>query len=92
MTAELTIYRCYWPKAYEYLKTFNITNFKTEAFGLLMTIDIDSKQAQRIVDLLPVGAALDLVHQEDLDLFSGIEVEGLDFDFGNSLPTKPLKN
>ncbi len=92
MTAELTIYRCYWPKAYEYLKTFKISNFKTEAFGLLMTIDIEPKQAQRIADLLPIGAAVDLVQLDDFNLFSGIEIDALDVESTSLEPSKSLKN
>jgi len=92
MTSELTIYRCYWPKAYEYHKTFKINNYKTEAFGLLMTIDIEPKQAMRIADLLPTGAIVDLVQLDDLNLFSGIEIEALDFETSSLEPSKSLKN
>ncbi len=92
MTAELTIYRCYWPKVYNYLKTFQINNFKTEAFGLLMTIDIEPKQAHRIADILPTGAVVDLIKLEDLDIFSGLELDGLDIDSSSIVPPKSIKN
>lgn len=79
MTAELTIYRCYWPKAYKYLKKFHLENFKTEAFGLLMTIDIEEKQAKQIANILPYGAVIDLLHLEDLNPISNYNFDDLSF-------------
>lgn len=92
MTAELTIYRCYWPTVYSYLKTFQIENFKTEAFGLLMTIDIEPKQARRIADTLPIGAVVDLIRLEDLEPFSGLELDSLEYDSNIIAPSKTIKN
>jgi len=86
MTAELTIYRCYWPKAYKYLKEFHLDNFKTEAFGLLMTIDIEEKQAKRIANILPYGAVIDLLHLEDLNPANNYDFDDLSFTDQQSQP------
>ena len=91
MTAELTIYRCYWPTAYKYLKDFHLNNFKTEAFGLFMTIDIEEKQARQIASLLPVGAVIDLLHLEDLNPLSGYDYDELSVTSEQALH-KPEKN
>lgn len=61
MMSEITLYRCYWPTVYGYLKRFEITNFKSEAFGMLMTLDIAPELARRISAMLPIGAVVDLV-------------------------------
>lgn len=61
MMSEITLYRCYWPTVYGYLKRFEITNFKSEAFGMLMTLDIAPELARRISTMLPIGAVVDLV-------------------------------
>lgn len=61
MMGEITLYRCYWPTVYGYLKRFEITNFKSEADGMLMTLDIAPELAKRISAMLPVGAVIGLI-------------------------------
>ena len=59
MIAELTFYRCYWPMVYQYLKDTQNHNYKSEAFGILATIDIEPRLAKQIMMRLPVGAVSD---------------------------------
>ena len=77
MTAELTLYRCYWPKVFTYLREFQISNFKAEAFGLLMTLDIEPNQAQKINSMLPYGAVVDLIELDSLDPLEMHEIDDL---------------
>lgn len=77
MTAELTLYRCYWPQVFRYLREFQITNFRAEAFGLLMTLDIEPKQAQKINTMLPYGAVVDLIKLESTDPLELHEIDDL---------------
>ncbi len=77
MIAEITLYRCYWPKVFHYLKDFEISNFKTEAFGMLMTLDIAPDLARRIASMLPVGAVVDLVELSSTDPMNVHEIDDL---------------
>lgn len=56
---EITIYRTYHPFVHRYLRQFDIP-YKSEAFGLLMTLDIADVLAKRIAALLPTGAVVDM--------------------------------
>lgn len=59
MIFEVTIYRCYWPQVFAYLKQ-HAYSFKSEAFGLLATISLSNESAYRFVgQTLPVGAIVD---------------------------------
>lgn len=92
MISEITLYRCYWPQVFHYLKMFEVSNFKTEAFGMLMTIDIAPDLARRIASILPIGAVVDLV---ELDPGESMEISEIDdFFFGASISEtlKPDKN
>jgi hypothetical protein len=77
MTAELTLYRCYWPQVFRYLREFQISNFKAEAFGMLMTLDINPAQAEKIAAMLPFGAVVDLLELESADLLDLREIDDL---------------
>ena len=71
---QLTLYRCYWPTAFHYLKSLQ-THFRTESFGLLMTLDIADEQAQKIVGILPFGSVLELI---DLDSYTELDNQSID--------------
>ena len=60
MTTEMTLYRCYWPSAHDYLKVFGVT-FSAKAYGLLMTLNIPQEHAYAVASLLPVGSVIDIV-------------------------------
>lgn len=60
-TAELTLYRCYWPSAFDYLKNRGIKAFTAKAYDLLMTLELASEQAYAVAALLPTGAVVDIV-------------------------------
>jgi len=90
--AELTLYRCYWPTVFSYLKQFEITNFKSEAFGMLMTLDIAPELAKRIADMLPVGAVVDLVQLSTTDALNNHDVDDLIFGRNGSSAIKTDKN
>ncbi|CAN5767275.1 hypothetical protein BH24DEI2_BH24DEI2_00330 [soil metagenome] len=60
-TAELTLYRCYWPAAFAYLKKCGVKNFTTKAYDLLMTLEIADDRAYEVAALLPTGAVIDIV-------------------------------
>ena len=92
VTAELTLYRCYWPKVFSYLREFQVTNFKAEAFGLLMTLDIEPGQAQKINSMLPYGAVVDLVHLDSLDTLDIHEIDDLFLNGSSSSAAEPEKN
>ena len=87
MIAELTLYRCYWPTVFNYLKSFEISNFKTEAFGMLMTLDIAPETARKIAGMLPIGAVVDLVELNSTDPLSMHEID--DLIFGQSMGSVP---
>ena len=59
MIGELTFLRIYWPQVFSYLKSSSVTNFKTEAFGVLMTVDLSPSVARKIMMRLPWGAVSD---------------------------------
>lgn len=61
MTAEVTLYRCYWPPAYDYLKVFGIEEFVAKSYDLLMTLELAEDHAYSIASLLPAGAIIDIV-------------------------------
>lgn len=92
MTAELTLYRCYWPKVFSYLREFQISNFKAEAFGLLMTLDIEPAQAQKINSMLPYGAVVDLVQLDSLDPLELHEIDELLMTANSRGAAEPDKN
>ena len=79
MTAELTLYRCYWPQVFRYLREFQVSNFKSEAFGMLMTLDINPMQAQKIAAMLPLGAVVDLITLESTDPLELHEIDDILF-------------
>ncbi len=79
MIAELTLYRCYWPTVYSYLKKFEINNFKSEAFGMLLTLDIAPEIAKRIADMLPTGAVVDMVQLESTAALDNQDIDNLLF-------------
>ena len=60
-TAELTLYRCYWPSAFAYLKNGNVTKFTAKAYDLLMTLELAHDRAYEVAALLPTGAVVDVV-------------------------------
>jgi len=61
MNAEVTLYRCYWPPAYDYLNVFGIAEFVAKSYDLLMTLELDENHAYSIASLLPAGAIIDIV-------------------------------
>jgi hypothetical protein len=75
MNTQLTLYRCYWPQAFHYLKSLQISNFKTEAFGLLMTLDVSEGLARSITSLLPFGAVVEAIN---LDTYQELDNQGID--------------
>jgi hypothetical protein len=75
MNTQLTLYRCYWPQAFNHLKTLKIGNFKTEAFGLLMTLDVSEGLARSITALLPFGAVVESIN---LDTYQELDNQGID--------------
>ncbi len=92
MIAELTLYRCYWPTVYNYLKQFEINNFKSEAFGMLMTLDIAPEIARRVAGMLPTGAVVDLVQLESSTPLNVHEIDELLFNAGEFRSIKSNKN
>jgi hypothetical protein len=70
---QLTFYRCYWPTAFHYLKSLQ-ASFRTESFGLLMTLDIPHEQAQKLLSMLPFGS---VIEQIDLDSYH-LDNRGID--------------
>ncbi len=88
-TAEVTLYRCYWPPAYGYLKLSGVTDFVSQAYDLLMTLEVSREHAYSIARQLPAGAVIDIVpletgalQNQDIDdlLFfpGGIRLAGFD--------------
>jgi hypothetical protein len=75
MNTQLTLYRCYWPQAFRHLKALEISNFKTEAFGLLMTLDVSDALARSITALLPFGAIVETIN---LDTYQELDDQAID--------------
>lgn len=71
---QLTLYRCYWPQVFQYLKSLQV-NIRTESFGLLMTLDVIEEQARKIMAILPVGAIIEKI---DLDTYCELDNKGID--------------
>jgi hypothetical protein len=71
---QLTLYRCYWPTAFHYLKSLQ-AGFRAESFGLLMTLDVSNEQAQKITSMMPFGS---VIEQIDLDSYIGLDNRGID--------------
>ena len=92
MTAELTLYRCYWPQVFRYLREFQITNFRAEAFGMLMTLDINPEQAHKINAMLPYGAVVDLIRLESTDPLELHEIDDLLLGRSGGGVVEPEKN
>ena len=92
MIAEITLYRCYWPQVFHYLKNFEISNFKSEAFGMLMTLDIAPELARRIAAMLPIGAVVDLVELSSTDPMEMHEIDDLLLGTSSSQSLKSDKN
>jgi hypothetical protein len=70
---QLTLYRCYWPTAFHYLKSLQ-ASFRAESFGLLMTLDVTQEQAQKIVAMMPFGS---IVECSDLEHYH-LNDQGID--------------
>lgn len=75
MTTQLTLYRCYWPQAFRYLKSLHVSSFRAEAFGLLMTLDVSDALARSITALLPFGAVVETI---DLTTYQDLTNETID--------------
>lgn len=75
MNTQLTLYRCYWPQAFRHLKALEITNFRCEAFGLLMTLDVSDALARSITALLPFGAVIETIN---LDTYQELNDQAID--------------
>ncbi len=75
MTTQLTLYRCYWPQAFTHLKSLHVSSFKTEAFGLLMTLDVSEGLARSITSLLPFGAVVETI---DLTTYEELNNQSID--------------
>lgn len=75
---ELTIYRTYHPFVHRYLRQFDIP-YKSEAFGLLMTLDIADVLAKRIAALLPTGAVVDMYELSEEETTTVAEVKSIQF-------------
>ena len=75
MIGELTFFRCYWPQVFRYLKDLNNTNFKCEAFGLLMTLDLQPEVARKIMLLLPLGSVTDYVELASTDPMTDEQID-----------------
>jgi hypothetical protein len=75
MTTQLTLYRCYWPQAFRHLKTLQISSFRAEAFGLLMTLDVSEGLARSITSLLPFGAVVETI---DLTTYEELNNQSID--------------
>ena len=87
-TAEVTLYRCYWPPAFDYLKESGISDFVAKAYDLLMTLEVATEHAYTIAASLPTGAVIDVVpvseplQAQEIDdlLFYGQAVTPVGFD------------
>ncbi|MGL4608295.1 MAG: hypothetical protein ACRCYY_01220 [Trueperaceae bacterium] len=75
MSTQLTLYRCYWPQAFYCLKDWQVSNFRTEAFGLLMTLDVPEVIARNLSRSLPFGAIVETI---DLDSYQELDNEAID--------------
>jgi hypothetical protein len=75
MTTQLTLYRCYWPQAYHHLKSLHVGSFRSEAFGLLMTLDVSESLARSITSLLPFGAVVETI---DLTTYQELNNDTID--------------
>ncbi len=75
MNTQLTLYRCYWPQAFHHLKALQVSNFRAEAFGLLMTLDVTDALARSITTLLPFGAVVETI---DLSTYEELDNQGID--------------
>lgn len=61
MKMEVTLYRCYWPPAFTYLKASGTNDFVAKAYDLLMTLEVAAEHAHTIAASLPTGAVIDVV-------------------------------
>jgi hypothetical protein len=75
MNTQLTLYRCYWPQAYHYLKSLQVSSFRAEAFGLLMTLDVSDSLARAITRILPFGSVVETI---DLDSYQELDNQAID--------------
>jgi hypothetical protein len=75
MNTQLTLYRCYWPQAFSHLKSLHVSSFRSEAFGLLMTLDVSDALARSITALLPFGAIVETI---DLDTYEELTNDSID--------------
>lgn len=56
-TAELTLYRCYWPAAHGFLKASG-ASYQSQAFDVLMTLELSCEHACALMEHLPAGAVI----------------------------------
>jgi hypothetical protein len=75
MNTQLTLYRCYWPQVFHYLKSLQVSSFRAEAFGLLMTLDVSDNLARGITRLLPFGSIVETIN---LDTYQELDNQAID--------------
>jgi hypothetical protein len=75
MNTQLTLYRCYWPQAFHHLKSLQVSSFRAEAFGLLMTLDVSESLAKSITSLLPFGSVVEVIN---LDTYQELDNQAID--------------
>lgn len=60
----ITLYRCYWPSVYKYLKPLELEKSVEETFGYVLSLNLPKNHVNVISRMLPVGAVIEIVDQE----------------------------
>jgi hypothetical protein len=60
----ITLYRCYWPQVYNYLKPFALEKSVVETFGYVFTLNLGRSHIETITKMLPFGAVIEVVDPE----------------------------
>lgn len=60
----ITLYRCYWPQVYYYLKPLALEKSVVETFGYVFSLNLGKSHIEVISKMLPVGAVIEIVELE----------------------------
>ncbi|UCH26459.1 MAG: hypothetical protein JSV66_02070 [Trueperaceae bacterium] len=75
MTAELTLYKCYWPQVQHHLQRIQASHLIADGSPLLLTIELSIEHIRNIFSTLPYGAVVDIKR----------------LDYGHTKPVKHLR-
>lgn len=76
----ITLYRCYWPAVYYYLKPLGLERCVEDSFGHVLSLKLSKTHIHTIMTFLPIGAVIEVSGpQPDKD---SLELEDILLDYG----------